>query len=322
MKGTRWLTTTALAVAIGASLVGCASSSAQRDSSKIQIEASLYPLQWLSEQVGGSNVEVRSLARPGVEPHHLELAPKEFARVHDADLLVMIKGFQPAIDDAVAGMDNKVFDAATFNHVTIVDDTQNDHDHDHDDHDGGHSEASHDGHDHGSVDPHLWLDPTVFSDVAVGLADRLAEMDPSNADAYRSRGAKVVQLLASIDDNYREALGACESRYLVTSHSAFGSLARRYNFQQIGIARSAAEMEPSPSHLAEIAEMVADKDVRTIYVEPLGSEGLTRTVAKETGAAIAVLDPIETITDDSAAEDYGALMAVNLETLVEGQRCK
>jgi zinc transport system substrate-binding protein len=44
-------------------------------------------------------------------------------------------------------------------------------------------------------------------------------------------------------------------------------------------------------------------------------------IAEETGAATAVLDPLETLTDDSAGTDYLSVMRANLVTLRRGQGC-
>ena len=64
-----------------------------------------------------------------------------------------------------------------------------------------------------------------------------------------------------------------------------------------------------------------DAGVRTIYSETLVSPALAETVARETGAAVAVLDPLEGITDASRGRDYLEVMRTNLATLRAGQEC-
>ena len=59
----------------------------------------------------------------------------------------------------------------------------------------------------------------------------------------------------------------------------------------------------------------------TIYYETLVSPDVARTVASEAGARTAVLDPIEGITDASAAQDYLGVMRANLAALRAGQPC-
>ena len=114
----------------------------------------------------------------------------------------------------------------------------------------------------------------------------------------------------------------CANRDLVTSHEAFGHLAQRYDLTQIGISGLRPDDEPSTAELAEVADFVRDHDVTTIYYETLVDPAIAETIAAETGASTAVLDPLEGLTEGSAGTDYLGVMRVNLETLRAGQGCK
>ena len=59
-----------------------------------------------------------------------------------------------------------------------------------------------------------------------------------------------------------------------------------------------------------------------IYTETLVSPAIAQTVARETGASTAVLDPIEGLSDASAGKDYLGVMRANLATLTKGQSCR
>src|ERR687884_1089498 len=93
-----------VAVAVAATLAGCAASAkaAARAEGRLLVVTSVYPLEFVAERVGGNLVDVVDLARPGAEPHELELRPRDVAAVEDADLVVYLGGFQPAGDKAVA----------------------------------------------------------------------------------------------------------------------------------------------------------------------------------------------------------------------------
>ena len=73
--------------------------------------------------------------------------------------------------------------------------------------------------------------------------------------------------------------------------------------------------------MKEIVEHVREHKVSTVYAETLVSKDLTETIARETGAAVAVLDPIEGLTDASAGKNYLEVMRSNLATLEKGQGC-
>ncbi|HEX3004144.1 MAG TPA: zinc ABC transporter substrate-binding protein, partial [Angustibacter sp.] len=127
--------------------------------------------------------------------------------------------------------------------------------------------------------------------------------------------------LQALDAELATGLAQCESTDLVTSHNAFGYLAERYGLHQVGISGLDPEAEPDPRRIADVARYVRDHHVRTIYFETLVSPAVARTVAAETGARTAVLDPLEGLTDTSAGADYLSVMRANLAQLKEGQPC-
>jgi ABC-type Zn uptake system ZnuABC Zn-binding protein ZnuA len=141
------------------------------------------------------------------------------------------------------------------------------------------------------------------------------------ADAFSAHAASLRQDLTALDEDYRTDLASCAVEDLVTSHNAFGYLARRYGLTQVGITGLDPEKEPSARDLAAVTAFVRTNHVRTIYYEMLASPAIARTVANATGARTAVLDPIEGLTDQSAGGDYLQVMRSNLATLRAGQTC-
>ena len=80
--------------------------------------------------------------------------------------------------------------------------------------------------------------------------------------------------------------------------------------------------EPTPVQLSSISDYVKKNKVTTIYAETLVSPKTAETVAKQTGAKVAVLDPLEGLTDASKGKNYFEVMKSNLTTLKQGQGCK
>src|SRR6266545_4368730 len=121
----------------------------------------------------------------------------------------------------------------------------------------------------------------------------------------------------------RTGLAHCERHEIVTSHEAFGYLAERYDLEQVAITGLSPEVEPEPAKLQQVIELVRERGVTTIYFETLVSPRIAETVARETGAKTAVLNPIEGLTKNeiSQGENYFSLMRTNLRTLREGLGC-
>jgi zinc transport system substrate-binding protein len=270
------------------------------------VSAAFYPLQFAAERVGGDLVHVTPLTKPGAEPHDLELAPKEVADLQRADLVVYEKGFQPAIDEAVDSLDKGVgFDVSTAADLSL-------------------EPTEHEGHDHAETgpDPHFWLDPTRLGKVATALATELATKDPANATAYKTNAETLVGELTTLDGEFKAGLATCASKDLVVSHAAFAYLADRYGLHQEAINGISPDVEPNAATMARIVTHVKEAKVSTIYAETLTSPAIAETLARETGAKVAILDPIEGITKESKGANYLEIMRSNLATLKVGQQCQ
>jgi len=280
-------------------LTGCAAPTRSADS-RVHVVAAFYPLAYAAQQVGGDRVTVETLTKPGGEPHDLELLPRQILDIQDADLVVHLSHFQPAVDAAVAAhaAERSLDVAEAADLLTLTEE-----------------------HDHGAVDPHFWLDPTRLAAVGEAIADRLAQADPAGAAAYRANAAAFTAQLTTLDAELETGLATCTNRDLVTGHSAFGYFAERYGFTQEPISGLSPDLEPRASDLAHVVEFVREHDVRTIYAETIASPLITQALARETGARIAVLDTVEGISDESAAADYPGVMRANLATLRLGQDC-
>lgn len=259
---------------------------------KLDVVVGAYPFAWLVSQVGGDAVHVTDLVKAGVEPHDIELTPRQVGDVKTAALVVYLKGFQAAVDDAVEG-DNG-YDLGTV--VRQVDSSE----------------------EHGTRDPHVWLDPVLMRRMAQAVGERLAQLDPPHARTYRARAAVVGQLLKALDVETARRLSGCARHDIVTSHAAFAYFAARYHLVQRGIAGLSPDAEPSPKRLAEVASYARAHHVTTIFFEKLVSPKLARTVASEVGARTAVLDPIESVGGD---DTYLTVMRRNSATLRTALGC-
>jgi zinc transport system substrate-binding protein len=293
---------------------GCsAGSPASTGGDRLEVVAAFYPLQFVTERVGGDRVKVTNLARPGVEPHDLELEPRQLASLADADLVVHLAGFQPAVDEAIdAEAKDAAFDVATVQPLSDAPE-------------GAEEEGEESGEQHANEDkdPHVWLDPTRLAAIGDRLAERLGAVDKANAAAYRERAAALRTELTALDGEFSGGLKDCARRDIVTSHAAFGYLAARYNLTQVPISGLSPEGEPTPQRVAEVAALAKAKGVTTIFFETLVSPKVAQTLADEVGARAEVLDPIEGLQPGAApGTDYLSVMRQNLGKLRQALGCR
>ncbi len=285
------------------------------NTSTVQVVVGFYPLQFVAERVGADLISVRNLAQPGAEPHDLELAPQQVQEVAEADLVLYLSEFQPAVDDAIA----QNAQDSSFDLLTATDVAEGYEELDHEEEEGEeHGKDEGEEHEESGVDPHVWLDPTKYAEVAGAVAEQLAEADPDNAQAYTDNADTLVGELTALDEMFTSGLADCERNEIVTTHNAFGYLASRYDLEQVGIAGLSPEAEPSAQRLAEIQDFAEENGITTIFYEEAVSPDYAETVANEVGAATAVLSPIEVAGE---GEDYLSLMETNLSTLQEALDC-
>ncbi|MCM3817452.1 metal ABC transporter substrate-binding protein [Streptomyces sp. DR3-1] len=320
------LTASAAALSLGVlSACGGAESGGSADG-KLAVTASFYPLEFLVEQIGGDHVDVTTLTGPGVEPHDLDITPRQTGQMSEADVLLYLRGLQPAVDKAIdqAGVKNTV-DAADLTTLEAHGSSSGDgHDHaEGDGHDHGeeeghdHAEEEGDGHDHGDsgLDPHVWLDPVKYAEMADGVGEALQKADPDHAADYRKNTEALTGKLKKLDQNYRDGLKNPDTRTFITTHAAFGYLAERYGLDQESIAGVDPESEPSPARMKELQKIAAQEKVTTVFFETLASDRTAKVLAEDTGLRTGVLDPLEGITDKSQGDDYLEVMEANLAAL-------
>ncbi len=305
------------AVALGATALtacsGAAAGPGGGKDGKVGVTASFYPMAFLAEQIGKDHVKVDSLTKPGVEPHDLEITPKQTGQLGEAEVVVYLKSLQPAVDKAVAqsGVKN-VVDAATLTALEAHGSSGHDHGAEE-----GHAEGE--GHDHGhgeaGKDPHVWLDPSKYAEIAKGVGAALEKADPDHAADYRKNTDELVGKLTALDTEFKDGLQNTASKTFITTHSAFGYLAERYGLDQEAISGVDPESEPSPARMKELQGLAKQKNVSTVFFETLASDKTARTLAADTGLKTDVLDPLEGITDKSQGADYFEVMRSNLKNL-------
>jgi len=291
-------------------LAGCSAFSEDgqtADGDGVRVATGFYPLQFVTERVGGDHVTVDNLTVPGMEPHDLELTVSETADIARSDLVVFEHGFQPAVDDAVeTSAEGAVLDAAEAVELRPAE-----------------GEADHEGddeEDHGDLDPHFWQDPVLVADLGDALADQLAELDPDHADDFAANAADLRADLETLDQDYVAGLEDCERDTVVVSHDAFGYL-EKYALHFEAIAGLSPDAEPTPADLGRLQRLIEDDGITTVFGEQLAPPALVDTLARDAGVTTAVLDPIEGLTDETEGEDYLTLMTQNLDALREANGC-
>jgi len=276
--------------------------------------ATLHPiLADLARQVGGANVEVVEILKPGADIHHFEPAPKDLAEMRGTKLLLASgKGLESFLDklrDSL-GADVKLVEVG----AKIPSIPFEEHHHEHGEAEKGHEE--HDHHHHGSEDPHWWHSAENMKRAARVVADELSAVDPANASAYAA-GAKVASKrfgeLKSWAQKEIAKIGK-KDRLLVTAHGAFGYFCKEYGFEPISLLGIGRSDDASSKHVAETIEEIREHGIKAIFPEDQANPKVLAEIARSTGVKSG--EPLSADGTAKVAHTFETMLAHNVRSIV------
>jgi zinc/manganese transport system substrate-binding protein len=263
----------------------------------------------LTEELGGDNVKVYIATSATQDPHHIEAKPSLIARARNADLVVATGaeleiGWLPLVvqqagNPKIRAGQPGYFEAA--NYVTLRD-----------------KPARLDraeGDVHAAGDPHIQTDPHNIARVAAALAVRLAELDPANAESYRSR-------YRAFDDKWRTAIARWEHEAsplrgvpILVQHKAFTYLIAWLGMKEVAALEPKPGVEPTVSYLSEVLSTIQRQPVKMVIRAAYQSDRASQWIAERAKIAAVVL-PF-TVGGDTEAKDLFSLFDDTLARLLK-----
>jgi zinc transport system substrate-binding protein len=258
-------------------LQGCSGRSGSR---KLQVVASIEPLAYFVERIGGERVSVSVMVPPGGDPHSYEPTPRQMVRLGSAALFVKAGSgvefelnWMPRFLDL--NRELSVCDASAGVRLIPMEHTD------------AHEEQ---GHARGRYDPHFWLSPSNARQIAANIAQSLVRLDPSHRKEYQSNLAVLDTELQALDRDLRQRLAGVGSRRFIVFHPAWGYFAQEFGLEQI-----AAEQEGktlTPVQMARVIETARAAGIRTVFVSPQFSSAQADAIARDIGGVTVQVDPL------------------------------
>lgn len=158
----------------------------------------------------------------------------------------------------------------------------------------GHEGAgeTHAGHDHGNVDPHLWLDPENGRAIVRAVSAALQAVDPGNGAAYAANAARLDARLVTLGGRLEAELAPVREAPYVVFHDAYHYFEARFGLNAVGSVTVSPETPPGARRLAAIRERIETLGARCVFAEPQFKPALVRTVVEGTSARVGTLDPV------------------------------
>ena len=269
--------------------------------------------------VAGDDAEIVTLLPPNADPHSYEPTPRDVVSVSKADV-VFISGanLEAQFANILANARGTVVDLSTRIALRYGADIE----HDHDEASSGEQGDRHEeAHRHGEFDPHVWFDPTNVMIWTAAIEEMLCELDPDNSAVYAFNAAAYRRALAELDLWIWEQVARLPygHRDLVTDHLAFGYLAARYGFRQVGAVFPGLSplAEPSAKELSELVDTIERLGVPAVFVGTTVNPAVAEQVAADTGAVVVSLYTGSLGDRGGAAASYIDFMRYDVKAIVE-----
>ena len=274
----------ALLVSIVLVLTGCQSGKDRVKSKEgvLSVFVSVAPQGWLAQELGGELVTVEVLVESGQSPATYDPSPQQVARLTEADLFFPIGvGFEKSLRRKIGEMDHRFTQVDVPSTISYIDI------HDHDDH----------GHDHGLVDPHIWLDPTLMSQLASTMADAFAKARPEHADLFATRLKSLQDKLTRLDSEVQTLLTPYRGRRFLVYHGAYAYFARRYGLEQVAI--STASKSPGARRIAEVMHQAESNSFDAVIVQSEFSDREASAIAAQLAVEVIEMNPLSVNYDEN-----------------------
>jgi zinc transport system substrate-binding protein len=263
--------------------------SSEKNQNKIQVVASFYPMVEFTKNIGGDKVNVSVLIPDGVEPHSWEPSAKDLESIKDANLFVyngVVEGWAP---QAIAALGSDKVNSVEAGKGLFS----------------------------ASNDPHTWISPKNAIQEVENIKDALIKVDPTNKEVYEENTKNYIAKLQDLDKRFTKLGKEARHKEFVTTHAAFGYLARDYGLKQIPIMGISPLAEPTPKELKALVEVIKAHNITAVYAEPLISRNIADTIAKATKTEVLTLNPAAGLTPEEKKQnlDYVSIMNDNLRNL-------
>ena len=272
---------------------------------KLTIYTTLYPLEYFAERIGGDNVTAESIVPPGSDAHSFEPTTRTMTELAEADLFIYngagMEGFADAAKDTLANEDVMILESAEGIHV---DETKEEHE-------------EHADHDHGDMNPHIWIEPTLAIQQAENIKKALIKIDPDKQETFESNFVALKEELLALDKEFQEMVESAPKKEFLISHDAYSYWESRYGLKQVSVSGLSPSQEPTQKQLEEIIETAKRYDLKYMLFEQNATPKPAKAVQQELGLETLRIHNLSVLTEKDIKNDetYFTLMKQNIQTL-------
>lgn len=265
---------------------------------QLAVFVSILPQKYFVQHIGGDLVRVEVMVPPGADLHTYEPKPSQMialakTRIYFAlginfeqTWLTKFSAANPTMQ--IVHTDEGIEKIPMVDHSHAAE-NQSSPASGHNHHDSGPQSTQHD-HEHGAMDPHIWLSPPLVKIQAKHMRDALVQADPANTATYQANYDQFSRQIDALDAELKATFAGKEGLEFIVFHPAWGYFAHTYGLKQTPI--EIEGKEPKPAQLKQIIEHAKEHHIRVIFTQPQRSSRSAETIARAIGGKVVFADPM------------------------------
>ena len=281
-------------------LCGCKSTVPQKNSDKLTIVATVFPLYDFAKQICGNRANVKMLIKPGTEVHSYDPLPSDMLAVYESDLFLYIGGES---DKWVESL----LDDRNINTLSLIGCVQ-----DHTEH--------HDGHTH--TDEHIWTSPQNAVLMLEKICESIVKTDPENTEYYQDNCDVYINKINNASKEIKTVVSEKKNQFIV--------VADRFPFayftEYFGLEYDAAfdgcaiSTDISLKTMSRLSKTIEKRGVKTVFVTELSSQNIAKALRDELGVTVLELHSAHNVSADDFKQNvsYLDIMKRNKAALERG----
>ena len=282
---------------------------------KLNIVATFYPITYLTQEIGGDQINITQLVPANTDVHSWEPSASHIIAAENADIIIyngagLDSWVQHDILPTLSSKNRTIVDSSAGLELLAKQEKTPEPK-------AGQEEK----HVPGEYDPHIWVSPYMAKQQAQNIYKVLIQTDPEHESYYTQRWSNLEAKLDQLEDDYLNTLGNTTKNTIFVSHEAFGYIASRYGFEQHGVIGLSADEQPSAATLANLVATMVAYETYTVYVDPIYSNKYAQTIQTEvqtqTGKPVTILE-LYLILGPTDNMDLLEQMQINLTNLKIG----
>ena len=269
---------------------------------KIKVAASIFPIYDIAKEIAGDKIDVNLILPSGASPHTFEVSASQIKNLQNTKLFFVIgqnlDGWVEDISSSVS--ESQTVDLSSSVELQKLDENSTNHKPDEDEEDTT------------GFDPHYWLSSQNVYLMAEEVMKQLVVLSPENETYFLGNYNNFVNQLQTKDVEWQEKMSSLTNKNIVVFHDAWGYFADHFGLTVVGTFEPFPGQEPTPQYLKELQVAVKDYNIKALFAEPQLSQDSIKTLAKDLGVDIKVLDPTGGVEGRAS---YIEMMDFNVENI-------